>query len=124
MIIADIRYDRPGNDVEFGDSEYVLLRSNGSGTADVGGWSLEDEADHVITIPSSYVIQPGGEIGSTPVQATTRPRRTTRSWGRRSRTTAEGILRLFGIRAGRRSTHTLPEIGATEIYRTDIRSNP
>jgi hypothetical protein len=62
VIIADIRYDGPGNDVEFGDSEYVLLRNNGTGTADVGGWSLEDEANHVITIPTGYVIQPGGEL--------------------------------------------------------------
>ena len=44
------------------DSEYVLLRNDGTGTADVGGWTLEDEADHVITIPSGYVIQPGGEL--------------------------------------------------------------
>jgi hypothetical protein len=62
VVIADIRYDGPGNDVEFGDSEYVLLRNNGTGTADVGRWSLEDEAGHVITIPSGYVIQPGGEL--------------------------------------------------------------
>ena len=62
VVIATIRYDGPGNDVVFGDSEYVLLRNDGDGTADVGGWSLEDEADHVITIPSGYVIQPGGEL--------------------------------------------------------------
>jgi hypothetical protein len=62
VVIANIRYDGPGNDVEFGDSEYVLLRNNGTGTADVGRWSLEDEAGHVITIPSGYVIQPGGEL--------------------------------------------------------------
>jgi hypothetical protein len=62
VVIANIRYDGPGNDVEYGDSEYVLLRNNGNGTADVGSWSLEDEAGHVITIPSGYVIQPGGEL--------------------------------------------------------------
>jgi len=62
VFIANIRYDGPGNDVEFGDSEYVLLRNNGTGTADVGRWSLEDEAGHVITIPSGYVIQPEGEL--------------------------------------------------------------
>jgi hypothetical protein len=60
--IATIRYDGPGNDVVYNDSEYVLLRNDGDGTADVGGWSLEDEADHVITIPSGYVIQPGAEL--------------------------------------------------------------
>jgi hypothetical protein len=62
VIIANIRYDAPGNDVVYNDSEYVLLRNDGSGTADVGGWSLEDEAGHVITIPSGYVIHPGGEL--------------------------------------------------------------
>lgn len=62
VVIANIRYDGPGNDVEFGDSEYVLLHNHGTGTADVGLWSLEDEAGHVITIPSGYVIQPGGEL--------------------------------------------------------------
>jgi hypothetical protein len=62
VVIANIRYDGPGNDVEFGDSEFVLLRNNGTGTADVGRWSLEDEAGHVITVPSGYVIQPGGEL--------------------------------------------------------------
>ena len=28
----------------------------------MGGWWLVDEADHRITIPSSYVIAPGGEL--------------------------------------------------------------
>ena len=62
VVIADIRYDGPGNDVEFGDSEYVLLRNSGLGTANVGGWSLSDEANHVITLPSGYVIQPDAEL--------------------------------------------------------------
>lgn len=62
VVIANIRYNGPGNDVEFGDSEYVLLRNNGTGTADVGRWSLEDEAGHVITIPDGYLIQPGAEL--------------------------------------------------------------
>ena len=62
VVIANIRYDAPGNDVEYNDSEYVLLRNDGTGTADVGGWSLTDEADHRIMIPSGYVIQPEGEF--------------------------------------------------------------
>ena len=62
VVIANIRYDGPGNDVVFGDSEYVLLRNDGDGTADVGGWLIEDEADHVIAIPSGFLIQPGGEL--------------------------------------------------------------
>lgn len=62
VIIATIRYDGPGNDVVYNDSEYVLLRNNGTGTADVGHWTLTDEANHVVTIPSGYIIQPGGEL--------------------------------------------------------------
>ncbi len=46
VVIANIVYDAPGNDVVFSDSEYVVLRNDGSGTADVGGWRLVDIADH------------------------------------------------------------------------------
>ncbi len=60
--ISSIRFDGPGNDVEFGDSEYVALRNDGTGTANVGNWTVEDEANHVITIPSWYLIQPGAEL--------------------------------------------------------------
>jgi len=62
VVIARLVYDGPGNDVEYGDSEYVLLRNTGTDAADVGGWSLADEAGHVITIPAGYTIQPGGEL--------------------------------------------------------------
>ena len=59
VVIANIVYDAPGNDVVFNDSEYVVLRNDGTGTADVGGWRLVDLADHQIVIPSSYSIPPG-----------------------------------------------------------------
>ena len=62
VVIANIVYDAPGNDVVYNDSEYVVLRNNGTGSADVGGWRLVDLADHVIIIPSSYSIPPGGTL--------------------------------------------------------------
>jgi hypothetical protein len=62
VTIETIVYDGPGNDVVYNDSEYVVLRNNGSGTADVGGWWLVDIKDNRITIPSNYVIAPGGEL--------------------------------------------------------------
>lgn len=62
VVIANIVYDAPGNDVVYNDSEYVVLRNTGIGTADVGGWWLVDEKDHRITIPSTYSIGPGGEL--------------------------------------------------------------
>jgi hypothetical protein len=62
VAIANIVYDAPGNDVVYNDSEYVVLRNHGTGTADVGGWWLVDLKDHVITIPSNYAIPPGGTL--------------------------------------------------------------
>ena len=62
VVIADIVYDAPGNDVVFNDSEYVVLRNDGTGTAEVGGWSLVDLADHRIFIPFGYSIPPGGRL--------------------------------------------------------------
>ena len=62
VVIANIVYDAPGNDVEYNNSEYVVLTNTGSGTADGGSWWLVDEKDHRITIPSSYSIAPGGEL--------------------------------------------------------------
>lgn len=40
----------------------MILRNTGAGTADVGGWRLVDLKDHVIIIPSSYSIPPGGTL--------------------------------------------------------------
>ena len=62
VVIANIVYDAPGNDVVYNDSEYVVLRNDGSGTADVGGWWLVDIADHQINIPAGYSISPGGTL--------------------------------------------------------------
>jgi len=62
VVIADIVYDAPGNDVVYNDSEYVVLRNDGSETADVGGWQLVDIADHQINIPFGYSIPPGGTL--------------------------------------------------------------
>ncbi len=61
-VIADIVYDAPGNDVEYHDSEYVILRNDGSSTVDVGGWQLVDAKDHSITIPSGYNIPAVGTL--------------------------------------------------------------
>jgi hypothetical protein len=62
VVIATIVYDGPGNDVVYNDSEYVVLHNQGSGTADVGGWSLTDLANHQINIPSGYSIAPDGDL--------------------------------------------------------------
>jgi hypothetical protein len=62
VTISDIRWDGPENDVVFGDSEYVELSNTGTGPAEVGGWTVGDEADHVIRIPDRYLIPAGGTL--------------------------------------------------------------
>ncbi len=62
VTIANIVYDAPGNDVVYNDSEYVVLRNDGTGTVSMGGWSLTDIADHQINIPPGYAIPPGGTL--------------------------------------------------------------
>ena len=57
--IADLVHDTAGNDVEFGTSEHVVLAADGTAPADVGGWTITDEAGHVLTIPDGYRIAPG-----------------------------------------------------------------
>ncbi len=60
VVIANIVYDAPGNDVEYNNSECVVLKNTSNTTSDVGGWRLVDLKDHTITIPSGYMI-PGGQ---------------------------------------------------------------
>ncbi len=62
VVIAQVNWDGPGNDVEFNTSEHIVLRNDSDAAVDVGGWSLTDAVDHRIVIPASFVIPPGGEL--------------------------------------------------------------
>ncbi len=62
VVIAEIVWDGPGDDVEFDTSEHVVLRNDGDEPVDVEGWSLTDLADHRITIPGGYRIPAGAEL--------------------------------------------------------------
>lgn len=56
--IADVVYDPPGDDVA---GELVLLRNTGAAPAELGGWTLRDEAGNVYTFPAR-TLAPGAEL--------------------------------------------------------------
>jgi hypothetical protein len=62
VVIGDVVADPPGQDVAFGAGEFVRLDNIGPRTAAVGGWRLEDAADHRLLIPRGHEIPPGGSL--------------------------------------------------------------
>lgn len=60
VVIATVREDGPGNDVEqYGDSEYVDLRNESARDVDLAGWTVVDEANHRHRVPSGFTILAG-----------------------------------------------------------------
>lgn len=58
--ISDVRFDGPGDDVQFGDSEYVELANDGDEPVDLSGWRVADDDGNQVTITNGYAIAAGG----------------------------------------------------------------
>lgn len=58
--ISDVRFDGPGDDVQFGDSEYVELLNDGDEPVDLSGWRVADDDGNQVTIADGYRITAGG----------------------------------------------------------------
>lgn len=58
--ISDVRADGPGDDVQYGDSEYVELANVGDEPVDLSGWRVEDDDGNGVTIAAGYGIAAGG----------------------------------------------------------------
>lgn len=56
--IAEVLADPPGDDLA---GEYVLLRNQGAGPADLAGWTLSDAANNTYTFPA-FTLAPGAEV--------------------------------------------------------------
>lgn len=56
LYVSDVHADAEGNDHENLNDEYISLSVFGSGSLDVGGWTIEDEAGHTYTFPSGFEI--------------------------------------------------------------------
>lgn len=61
VVIARVREDGPGDDVEvYGDSEFVELRNDGNSDVDVSGWTIVDAAGNGVTIGRGFTVRAGG----------------------------------------------------------------
>jgi phosphatidylserine/phosphatidylglycerophosphate/cardiolipin synthase-like enzyme len=56
--ITHVEYDPPGDDVQ---GEYVRLENSGGTAADLTGWTLRDEANHVYTFPA-FTLDAGASV--------------------------------------------------------------
>lgn len=54
--------DVPGDDVQYGTGEHVVLANTGTRTVDVSGWLLRDAANNVLTVGAGYELAPGARL--------------------------------------------------------------
>lgn len=63
LVIVTIRYDPPGDDNQYLDQEWILIRNEGTETADLTGWQIRDESSiHRYAFPHRFRLAPGGEV--------------------------------------------------------------
>ncbi|WP_080505126.1 lamin tail domain-containing protein [Halorubrum aethiopicum] len=62
LAVDYVHADAEGNDHENLNDEYVVFENTGGSTLDIGGWTVEDDADHTYTIPSGTEIDSGQTI--------------------------------------------------------------
>ena len=62
MSIVALRFDADGNDNENKNDEWIDIRNDGSAVADLGGWSVTDEAAHVYRFPTGFTLAPGSTV--------------------------------------------------------------
>lgn len=60
VIISHVRYDAPGDDVQFNDSEYVELANTSDEAVDLSGWQVADDDGNSVTIGAGSSITAGG----------------------------------------------------------------
>lgn len=59
VTIQDIVYDAPGPDPENPNGEWVIIANDGLSTADLTGYTIKDEANHIYTFPEIRLKQWG-----------------------------------------------------------------
>ncbi|GGG54362.1 hypothetical protein GCM10011374_16610 [Kocuria dechangensis] len=60
--IQDAVNDVPGDDLQYGTGEHVVLTNTGTTTVDVSGYVLRDAANNVLTVGEGYELAPGGQL--------------------------------------------------------------
>jgi micrococcal nuclease len=62
LTVSDIHADAAGNDHENLNDEYISFRNTDDETLDLGGWRVEDAADHSFVFPSGTTLEAGETI--------------------------------------------------------------
>ncbi|GAA1753608.1 glycerophosphodiester phosphodiesterase family protein [Kocuria aegyptia] len=60
--ITDSVNDVPGDDVQHGTGEHVVLTNTSTRTVDVSGWLLRDAANNVLVVGEGYELAPGAQL--------------------------------------------------------------
>lgn len=60
--IAEIHEDAAGDEYDNLNDEYITFRNTGDAALDLGGWTIEDDADHDYTVPTGFTLEAGEEV--------------------------------------------------------------
>ncbi len=60
--IVEIHEDAEGEERENLNNEYVTFQNGGDNPLDLGGWVVEDEADHDYTVPDGFTLEAGAKV--------------------------------------------------------------
>ncbi len=60
--VAQIHEDASGNDYNNLDDEYVVFENSGTGSIDLTGWTVQDEASHTYSFPSGFALDAGAQV--------------------------------------------------------------
>lgn len=62
LAIAEIHADASGSDHENLNGEYITFENTGQEAIDMGGWTVEDEANHAYTVPDGFTLAAGDQV--------------------------------------------------------------
>lgn len=60
--IAEIHEDASGDEYDNLNDEYITFRNTGGAALDLGGWTIEDDANHDYTVSSEFTLEAGEEV--------------------------------------------------------------
>lgn len=60
--IVEIHEDAEGTERDNLKDEYIVFENTNSTAVDLGGWTVEDEADHVYTFPDEFTLSSGETV--------------------------------------------------------------
>jgi len=60
--LVEVHADAEGDDRDNLNDEYVVFENTGDTELDLSGWTIEDAADHVYTVPDGTTLEPGAQI--------------------------------------------------------------